>query len=162
MDDSISFRVYGIPTPKGSFTKMPNGAMLPAGTAKSRKAKAQWEQAVSDAGKEAMNDRKLCVRAIRLLVEYRMPVPKTMAKDKWGWYPHISYPDLDKLDRALRDALTGVVWADDAQVAYATSNKGYSWEGQPGAFVVIDFMSEYALREIATSQRAVLDVMETL
>lgn len=34
-------------------------------------------------------------------------------------------PDIDKLERALLDALTGVAYADDAQVARVVKEKGY-------------------------------------
>ena len=38
-------------------------------------------------------------------------------------------PDLDKLERALNDALTGILWQDDAQVVTCQKHKRY---GNPG------------------------------
>jgi Holliday junction resolvase RusA-like endonuclease len=36
-----------------------------------------------------------------------------------------SRPDLDKLIRAVGDALTGVLWTDDAQIVTWSTGKGY-------------------------------------
>jgi crossover junction endodeoxyribonuclease RusA len=162
MDDSITFHVVGSPTSKGSFTRMPNGAMLPAGTAKSRNAKEQWRTDCRNAAMVAMGERMPSRLPIRLLVEFRLPCPKSIRKYQWGWLPHTTYPDIDKLLRALLDALTGIVWADDAQVCYQTGNKGYAWNGQPGAYVVVDFMSETSVQGIAFAQRKMIDVLGSL
>ena len=40
-------------------------------------------------------------------------------------------PDLDKLGRAVLDALTAVLWADDAQVVSLDLAKGFSSEAEP-------------------------------
>lgn len=142
---------------------MPNGAMLPAGTARSRKAKDEWRTDCRNAAIEAMGDQQPSRVAIRLLVEFRLPYPiSTIRKNQMGWYPHIKYPDVDKLLRAMMDALTGIVWADDSQVCYCTVNKGYAWNDKPGAYVVIDFMNEGELRGIAFAQRQMIDALESL
>lgn len=44
-------------------------------------------------------------------------------------------PDVDKLERAVLDALTGVLWADDAQVVVLSADKVYS--AQPLTFVTV-------------------------
>ena len=44
-------------------------------------------------------------------------------------------PDVDKLDRALLDALTGVAYDDDGQVIGMSSRKVYS--DQPRARVIV-------------------------
>jgi Holliday junction resolvase RusA-like endonuclease len=44
-------------------------------------------------------------------------------------------PDLDKLIRAILDALTGVVWRDDGQVVDIVASKVYA--DTPGVDVVI-------------------------
>jgi Holliday junction resolvase RusA-like endonuclease len=51
-----------------------------------------------------------------------------IVKDGAPAYPVVR-PDADKLLRAILDALTGRVWADDAQVVVATARKRYagSW-----------------------------------
>jgi crossover junction endodeoxyribonuclease RusA len=44
-------------------------------------------------------------------------------------------PDLDKVGRALMDALTGVVYRDDAQVIRLDAGKSY---GDPGVAITIE------------------------
>jgi len=52
-------------------------------------------------------------------------------------------PDLDKLVRAVWDALTSVVWVDDGQVVAATIRKQYvhRWEGE-GVHIVVGTFTE--------------------
>lgn len=48
----------------------------------------------------------------------------------------IGKPDVLKLARAIEDALTGIIWKDDAQIVDETLRKGYSGGG-PGAWIRI-------------------------
>ena len=45
-----------------------------------------------------------------------------------GTYPTPTKPDLDKLERAIGDALTGIVFRDDSQIAWWSVWKVY---GEP-------------------------------
>jgi len=50
-------------------------------------------------------------------------------------------PDLTKLTRAVEDALTGIVWRDDAQVVQQVTQKRYCrGEEKPGVYVTIETM----------------------
>ncbi len=53
---------------------------------------------------------------------------------------HVSTPDLSKLVRAVEDALKGIAWKDDSQVAVIMSAKKYqdSPGAEVGAFVRIE------------------------
>ena len=42
---------------------------------------------------------------------------------------HVKQPDLDKLNRAIGDALTHVLWHDDAQIVEWWTRKVYATEG---------------------------------
>ena len=42
-----------------------------------------------------------------------------------GTFPHTQKPDADNLVKIIKDALTGVVWRDDAQVVDVISRKRY-------------------------------------
>ena len=44
-------------------------------------------------------------------------------------------PDLDKLVRAVLDALTGVVWVDDSQVTQIVASKVF---GSPGVLIEVE------------------------
>lgn len=161
--DSVSFHVYGTPAPKGSTTRMPNGAMLPAGTPASRKRFGEWRGDIRTAALEAMNGEPPTDRPIRLMCEFQLSVPtSSIRKYQLGWLPHVKRPDVDKLMRALLDALTGIVWVDDSQVCYAMVNKVYAWNGSPGAEVIIDFIDNDVAVELGRNQMKVRDVIDSL
>jgi Holliday junction resolvase RusA-like endonuclease len=49
-------------------------------------------------------------------------------------------PDLDKLVRACLDAMTGMVYADDSQVAALAVTKNYADGRQPGVHIEVEEM----------------------
>jgi crossover junction endodeoxyribonuclease RusA len=53
---------------------------------------------------------------------------------------HMQHPDVDKLIRAVLDALTGVVWHDDKQVVYVRGHK--QWSEQDEATFTIYTLEE--------------------
>jgi Holliday junction resolvase RusA-like endonuclease len=65
-------------------------------------------------------------------VAFRLPRPKGHygrrgLRPSAPAYPNVM-PDLDKLARAILDALTGIVWRDDAQVVRLDVEKIYHEE----------------------------------
>lgn len=161
--DSVSFTVHGNPAPKGSVTRMRNGAYLPAGTAASRMNFALWKDNIASAARVEMGERKPWGKAIRLMAEFQLPVPESqIRKFQWGWWPHIKRPDVDKLARALFDPLKGIVWMDDSQVCFCTVNKVYAWDKQPGAIVVVDFLNDGYLEKYGKTHKAIVNVMDSL
>jgi Holliday junction resolvase RusA-like endonuclease len=56
---------------------------------------------------------------------------------------HTSKPDLDKLIRCVKDALTSVAWKDDSQVADVTAIKCYG--ERPGVFISITAIQSGAI-----------------
>lgn len=53
---------------------------------------------------------------------------------------HVKKPDVDKMSRAIMDALTGIVWRDDAQVVAKLVTKDYA--PKPGVEVVIETLDD--------------------
>lgn len=142
---------------------MPNGAMLPAGTSASRKKFAEWRTDIRGAAVHAMGDEPASTQPIRLMCEFQLPYPtSSIRKYQMGWLPHTKKPDVDKLMRALLDALTGIVWKDDSQVCYAMVNKVYAWNGKPGAEIIIDFITDDVAMAIGSNQARVRDVIESI
>lgn len=126
---TICFRVYGIPTPQGSKTRMPNGAMLEGGSKTQREARRDWRSAVATAAAGAANALELTAPldgALSLHLEFRFPMPANRPRrirDE-GSAPKVSAPDLDKLIRAVGDGLTaGGLIRDDARIVYITAAK---------------------------------------
>jgi Holliday junction resolvase RusA-like endonuclease len=122
----IRFVVAGIPVPQGS--KNPWGG-------EANPHLKGWRQAVADAAARALHVEPL-PGPVRVQAEFVFPRPK--AHYRTGRYAqelrvaapywHTSTPDLDKLQRAIGDALTGILVRDDAQIAAWLVSKRY---GQP-------------------------------
>ena len=76
---------------------------------------------------------------IELRVTFQMPRPKAHFTSKGlkqsAPHYHTIRPDCMKLTRGLEDALTGIIWKDDSQVAVQTVSKIYS--DRPGAVVEV-------------------------
>lgn len=71
---------------------------------------------------------------LRLDLVFVMPRPASMIwKTKpMPRMPHIKKPDRDNLDKAVMDALTGVLWRDDAQVCSGNVEKWIAaWNESP-------------------------------
>jgi len=62
--------------------------------------------------------------SVALSLEFALPRPTRLPKRRV--VPPTTKPDLDKLCRCVKDALTGVLWTDDAQVVTLTASKRYA------------------------------------
>jgi Holliday junction resolvase RusA-like endonuclease len=141
---------------------MRNGAYLPAGTAGSRLKFNLWKENIATAARQKMDGRQPWPGAIRLMAEFQLPVPASMPKKQLGLLSHTKRPDVDKLARALLDPMKGILWVDDSQVAFCTVNKVYAWDGQPGAFVMVDFLTDEWSAKFHSAHRAFTDVIKSL
>ncbi|OQB72563.1 MAG: Endodeoxyribonuclease RusA [Deltaproteobacteria bacterium ADurb.Bin135] len=70
--------------------------------------------------------------AISLECEFIFARPKTLPKKV---VDHTKKPDLDNLLKALKDAMTGIVWHDDAQIVSLSARKDYG--DVPGIKMVV-------------------------
>jgi Holliday junction resolvase RusA-like endonuclease len=150
---SLAFFVPGVPRPGGSKRAIPiyrgqKGARQFTGHSvvvdAAGQANKDWKAAVGAAAMEAMNGNKdfphlpAVQRApmegpLVLSLTFYFLRPKshlradgvTLAKGRSPY--HISKPDCLKLARSTEDAMTGIVWRDDAQIVrYGTLEKAYS------------------------------------
>ena len=120
---AIQFIVFGLPQSQGSIKSfVPKGSSKAVLTSDNSKLK-PWRQDVGWLAKEAMNKAgmRLCERpgAIRLEAVFYFPRPKAQKKAIFK----TTKPDQDKLLRALCDALSGICYEDDAQVARSCVEK---------------------------------------
>ena len=142
--ESIIFFVPGIPVPKGSKSAYPwrtkDGARSGVAITETNiKKQRPWRldvaycamEARQRAGLKGWMDRE----AIALSLQFVFVPPKTKRKDRM--YPVVK-PDLDKLERTILDALTGVIYRDDAQVVDVLKSKRYTRpeDDRPGVLVV--------------------------
>jgi Holliday junction resolvase RusA-like endonuclease len=122
----IQFTVYGDPSPKGSARAfIPKGWTRPIITSATKGLKA-WESKIASAA-GAQADGRLLTGAVIVTVAFYLSRPKSAPKKL---IPHITRPDLDKLIRGATDALTGIVWKDDAQAIEIRATKAYVDTGE--------------------------------
>jgi crossover junction endodeoxyribonuclease RusA len=77
------------------------------------------------------------VGAVAVGLEFVLPRPKSTPKRRTP--PAIKRPDLDKVTRAVLDAITGVVLLDDAQVVDLRVSKRLAGVGKtPGVTITVE------------------------
>lgn len=107
-----------------------------------------WAACVKDAarGAIALNGWvKPEVGAVSLSIEFIMPRPKRFLwKGPHAEPRHCTKPDRNNLEKAIEDALKGIVWADDAQVSEGPVSKRYARPGEIcRAIVSIEALGEW-------------------
>jgi crossover junction endodeoxyribonuclease RusA len=115
-------RVMGLPQQQGS--KNPWGG-------EANKKLAPWRGHVTQTVGERWGDAPLLTGPVKLNVVFVFPRPKAHYRTNGSLKPNApeyktSAPDLDKLQRAIGDALTGTAFRDDAQVAVWEVTKRYA------------------------------------
>lgn len=90
---------------------------------KKEKEKHQWLL------RSCINSFKPLNSAIKLVVEYHMPIPKSYSKKKaleclLG--PHCCKPDLSNLIKFTEDTYNSMVWSDDSLICEIDAKKFYS------------------------------------
>ena len=144
----ISAWVAGVPAPQGS--KRALGAGRPGGRIRmveSSKRVAPWRTDVreafltghTDLHAVCWQDRQDSLGPLVVKIVFVMPRPKATPKTR-ATPPAVKKPDLDKLVRAVLDALTSAgVYADDSQVVTVHAHKRLAELGEPtGAMIHIE------------------------
>jgi len=141
---SVLFFVPGKPIPGGSkrgFVNPRTGAVII--TEAAGKANKDWRAQVVASCREVFKLPPL-EGPLELKIEFRMPRPQNhygSGRNKGALKPtaphyHCIRPDATKLTRALEDALTHILWKDDAQVTTQNVTKRYA-DSKPGALVEV-------------------------
>lgn len=122
---ALALFVPGRPAPQGSKRHVGGGVMV-----ESSKAVAPWRTTVAWHAAQAYRLAPLG-EAVWVGLEFVMPRPA--ATPKHSTPAAVKRPDLDKLTRAVFDALSGVVWRDDSQVIQVVASKRLAeLDEQPG------------------------------
>ena len=139
---TVSFFVPGLPAPGGSKKAFYNKHLGRAIIVDDCKRNASWKNTVKVFAVQAFDGAPLS-GPLELTIEFRMPRPKghyrtgrnaNMLRDSAPAYP-TTKPDATKLIRSTEDALTGILWGDDAQVVVQHGSKVYAQT--PGAMIVV-------------------------
>jgi crossover junction endodeoxyribonuclease RusA len=138
---TLEFTVHGVAQQMGSKRAfVPKGWTRPIITDSNRNLKT-WQTLVSEAASQAIqrlpeSERTLLEDGVRLTIAFYLPRPKTLPKRVTA---HTKAPDTSKLVRSTEDALTGVVYRDDAQVCDLIAMKRYA---PPGAIPRVEVRVE--------------------
>lgn len=113
-----TFVILGDPRPQGRprFARM--GGFVKAYDPKGSR---EYKQTLA-AQIAAQNPEYIPEGAISLECEFIFARPKSLPKKV---VDHTRKPDLDNIIKALKDAMTGIVWKDDAQIVSLTARKEY-------------------------------------
>jgi crossover junction endodeoxyribonuclease RusA len=138
-------RVRGIPAAQGTARAFVAGGKARIATDANRTNSpiGAWRAAIATEARREYGDIEAARGPIRIVAELSWPRPKahyragTPAKGLRPLAPALkaSKPDVDKAARALLDALTGIAYADDAQVVELKVSK--LWGETPGAVIAI-------------------------
>lgn len=142
------FFVAGIPVPKGSARAFLHSKTKRVVTQQDNAEKQKpWASAIGYAAH--LEGLKPVDGAVSISMDFTMPRPKSHyrtgkrsfeLRDGAPIY-HTTKPDLDKLQRCVLDALTGIAWNDDCQVSTVfIARKCYG--EQPGVWITIENINE--------------------
>ena len=138
---SLTFVVYGKARPQGSKRHLGRGVMIEANPHVK-----QWRQDTAAAAIDARPDEWNPYLAFHVEVEFVFARPMThfgtgrnssIIKRTAPTHPTTRMQgDVDKLSRALLDACTDILWADDSQVVALTARKRYAKPSEPNCTFV--------------------------
>jgi len=131
-DNSIRIEVQGVAQPAGSKRpfKRGDGSL---GVRDANDNARVWKNQVADKAALAMYDRDMLCGPLAMLVTFYVRRPRShygtgrnenVLKANAPYYPS-TRPDTLKLTRAVEDALTGIVYRDDAQISMQLTIRRY-------------------------------------
>ena len=139
------FFVPGSPAPQGSKRHVGGGRMI-----ESSKYVGPWRATIAGVAGQCIEYGPR-VGPVAVALDFVLPRPKSEPKTT---RPHTRRPDVDKLARAVLDALTGIYFADDSQVDSLAATKRTAEPGeQPGVHICVEGKTE-ELRTVVVGGRA--------
>jgi Holliday junction resolvase RusA-like endonuclease len=141
---TLEFRVFGVAQPKGSMKAFYRpGMKAPIVTDSNRSAKS-WAQLVAEGANHALaqrppEERGVLDGPVRLTLAFYLPRPKKYQRRRGIDPAHVTKPDASKLVRGVEDALTQVVYRDDAQIVELVVTKRYAaLEAAPHVYIRVE------------------------
>jgi crossover junction endodeoxyribonuclease RusA len=128
----IRFFVPGEPIPQGSVRGFARGGRVVI-TSDNPRLHA-WRQVVALYAAQH-RPAQLLDGPLHVALAFAMPRPPSVPRTKRRM--PTCKPDIDKMERAIFDALTGVIWVDDARVTSVTKSKRYADDVAVGVVVEI-------------------------
>lgn len=140
----IEFVVVGKPIPQGSKVIRYRGRYAALADDNANELK-PFRRRVAMLAHMQMQGRPLMQGPVQMRLVFKLYRPKNASKANPP--TAAKKPDNDKLQRAVYDALTGVVYRDDAQVVDVWSRKMVAEEGEPMSVQI-------AVRELSAAELA--------
>jgi Holliday junction resolvase RusA-like endonuclease len=135
-DDRLVLFVPGKPEPKGSAKAFVRGNRAIV-VADNKETQRDWTAFVRDAARQVWGSRTPIDGPVRVVVDFVQP--RRASAPKRSTPAHTRKPDGDKLTRCVWDALTHVVFVDDAQVVAWGGSKREAEIGEvPGARIKVE------------------------
>lgn len=134
--------VPGKPAPQGSKKAIPirnrsTGQIVKINQVESSNAVGPWRERIALAAHNWMGGQGPLTSAVRVDLAFVLPRPKSTPKTRTP--AATKRPDLDKLARAVLDALTNVCWDDDSQVIDLRISKRLAGiDEQSGMYISIE------------------------
>jgi len=136
--DALTFNVQGMePATQGSKRAMPNGILL-----ETNKRLRPWRSHITDAALQT--NHPLTTAPVSITITFRFLRPRShfnksgLSSKAPSHLTSKQKGDIDKLSRAILDALTGSLLYDDSQVVQLSAHKRYICPGElPGALITI-------------------------
>lgn len=118
-DDPLIFSFSGLPRGKGRPRASVRGGFVKLYTDKNTR---EYEAAVAQIAKVAMYGRPRFEGPLSVSLRFRIPIPASMSKKERaavlaGEVAYLGRIDVDNAGKAILDALNGVCWRDDVQIA---------------------------------------------
>ena len=133
-ENEVEFKVMGEPIPQGSMRAFISKSGRPIITNSNRNLK-EWRQRIATEAQARRPPHWDMDNAMLINVDFFMPRPKSLSKKVTE---DVKRPDIDKLIRAVLDALTGIFYSDDSQVVHLFASKKYVERfGTPGVTIRI-------------------------
>lgn len=145
MSEPIRLTVYGAAQPQGNktgFARQGKVVMVEGRRPEAREAFKSWREAVATEGRawQREHGQELLDEPLGLTAVFYLPKPSSAPK--WKLWAR-GRPDVDKLARAVLDALTGVLWVDDSRVVSLHVQKPYAVDGPPRAEITVEPLGEF-------------------
>jgi crossover junction endodeoxyribonuclease RusA len=135
----ISFEVLGEPAPKGSMRAMlmrGKPVLVPGGTSVNQKKLRAWARAIKEATCASIGECSgpmYTETALEVQLLFKLARPASVHT----LHPMAQRDDIDKLARAVLDALTGVLYDDDGRIALLTCEKQWGDPSRQGVVITI-------------------------
>lgn len=138
----LVFRVAGHPVSQGSkraFVVAGKARLVEAGGGRHK----LWRHAVNDVARQAWGEHPPLDGPVELHLRFALQPPQSKPKRRRTWPVGARSGDLDKLTRAVFDALCGVAYLNDAQVVAVLAVKDWANpEIGPGVWISIRIASD--------------------